>query len=86
MQSIVLKTLIIITKIHSYQYKYKHTYQPIPFTMSIQTKRKTPLRENRTLTFNPETYDRYKSFIESKDKIMCRDLERYMQRQLDNYA
>ncbi len=54
--------------------------------MSIQTKRKTPLRENRTLTFNPETYDRYKSFIESKDKIMCRDLERYMQRQLDNYA
>ena len=44
----------------------------------------TVKRENRTLTFNPKIYQPYKKFIESKDKIMCRDLERHMIRTLNN--
>ena len=42
------------------------------------------IRENKTLTFNPTIYKRYKKFIESKDKIMSRDLERHMIRTLNN--
>ena len=40
--------------------------------------------ENRTLTFNPNVFKPYKKFIESKDKIMSRDLERHMIRTLNN--
>jgi len=42
------------------------------------------IRENKTHTFNPEIYKPYQKFIESKDKIMSRDLERHMMRTLDN--
>jgi hypothetical protein len=41
-------------------------------------------RENRTLTFNPNIYKPYKKLIESKDKIMSRDIERHMIRTLNN--
>ena len=41
-------------------------------------------RENRTLTFNPKIYKSYKRFIESKDKIISRDIERHMIRTLNN--
>ena len=44
----------------------------------------TVKRENRTLTFNPKIYQPYKKFIESKDKIISRDIERHMIRTLNN--
>ncbi len=48
------------------------------------TKTERPLRENRTLSFNPKIYKSYKQFIESKDKIISRDIERHMIRTLNN--
>ena len=42
------------------------------------------IRENKTLTFNPKIYKSYKRFIESKDKIISRDIERHMIRTLNN--
>ena len=41
-------------------------------------------RERKTLSFNPTIYTPYKKFIESKDKIISRDLERHMIRTLNN--
>ena len=44
----------------------------------------TVKRETKTLSFNPKIYKSYKQFIESKDKIISRDLERHMLRTLNN--
>ena len=48
------------------------------------TKTERPLRETKTLSFNPKIYKSYKHFIESKDKIISRDIERHMIRTLNN--
>ena len=49
-------------------------------------KKPNRFREMRTHTFNPDIYNRYKIFCESRDVPLSRDLERYMTRQLNNYA
>ena len=43
-------------------------------------------REMKTHTFNPDIYNRYKSFCESRDVACSRDLERRMIRQMNNFA
>jgi hypothetical protein len=48
------------------------------------TKTERPLRETKSLSFNPKIYKSYKQFIESKDKIISRDIERHMIRTLNN--
>ena len=53
------------------------------FSILIKPQNKI-LRENKTLTFNPEIYKSYKKFLDSNGKIASRDLEKHMIRTLNN--